>query len=496
MSSELITFLTGVIAGSILTAIPFIISGRVRIRAIIDSATAQTRSQITTLQERLNSSQAQKEELNTTHVRVQQDLSLTKDRAAVFESKCSMLTEQLQSLKETQRQRELQISELNETITNSYSKIAHLETTIESERRRFEEKFKLLNEARDQLKSEFGNLANSIFDEKVKRFSEQNQSNLDLVLTPLRDQLGEFRKRVDDVYTSETRERQSLFEQIKSLTALNQQVSKDAENLTRALKGDNKAQGNWGEMILERALEISGLKKGVEFDTQFSSTNDEGQKMLPDVVVHLPEGRDVVIDSKVSLIDYQRAVEAADETERDNALKNHLRSVRNHIDGLSSKSYDSLFKINSLDYVLMFMPVEAAFVWAVRKDPALFEYAYRKRIILVSPATLLVTLRTIQNMWQSEYQNRNAQNIAKKAADLYDKIAGFIDTFTEIQKAIDGASGKCNKALKQLSTGKGNILKRVEEFKVMGVKPKKNLPPEILETDFSDTSSLTTSDSG
>jgi DNA recombination protein RmuC len=292
------------------------------------------------------------------------------------------------------------------------------------------------------------------------------------------------------VYANESKDRQALSEHIKVLTNLNQQVSQETNNLTRALKGGNKVQGNWGEMILERALELSGLKNGVEYEKQVWGIDEDGKGTRPDVVVHLPEGRDVVVDSKVTLVAYEESVSAETDEAREGALDRHCDAVIGHVNDLHSKSYEAHGKVKTLDYVLMFMPIEAAFVAAITRRPSLFEEAYKKRIILVSPSTLLVSLRTIQNMWQSEYHNRNAQEIAEKAAGLYDKFAGFVETLSKVKKAIESAAGECDAAMGQLSTGGGSLARKIEYFRSLGIKPRKSLPSSMLrasgETDDDD----------
>jgi len=404
-------------------------------------------------------------------------------KAALFESKFKMCEERIEEFRSEVSRLEQTVKEKESLLLNSAAQLEGLGATLENERKNSAEKLRLLNEAKDQMRTEFQNLANAILEDKSKRFTEQNRTNIDQVLIPLREQINDFRKRVDDVYSSDSKERQALSEHIKILTELNQRVSREADNLTKALKGENKTQGNWGEMVLERALELSGLKKGVEYDTQTTALDDEGRMLRPDVVVHLPENRDVVIDSKVTLVAYESAVSATSEEEQKRALDAHVESLRNHVKSLSGKSYETLSSINTLDFVLLFMPIEAAFVAAIRHDPAIFEFAYEKRVILVSPSTLLVTLRTIRNMWQGEYQNRNAQEIASRAAALYDKFVSFIETMNRVKKAIGTASSECDDAIKLLGTGKGNLVRRVEEFRALGVKPKKSLgetfPDEI-----------------
>lgn len=483
---QLIALLIGLAAGLVICGIFTAFIFRLRMKMIRETVSATFEADNRVLRERCAVAEKEVDRLRNEFEIMREQLIIVKSGNSGLQSKCTELEKRIVEFDSAVGKKDSRIDELSSIINDNRAEIAELKTRIDAERRQADEKLKLLTEARDQLKSEFQNLANSIFDEKTKRFSEQNKANLDLVLNPLRDQLGDFRKKVEDVYVNESKDRQALSEHIKILTQLNQQVSKDADNLTRALKGENKTQGNWGEMILGRALELSGLTEGIEYETQVSAVDDSGKRLQPDVVVHLPEGRDIVVDSKVSLTAYELFVNSEDEERQNKALDSHLVSVRSHIDELSSKSYDSIQKFKSLDFVLMFMPVEAAFVAAIRKEPGLFEYAYARRIIIVSPSTLLVVLRTIQNMWQSEYQNRNAQEIAKKAADLYDKFAGFVETLSEVKKAIGNASDKCDKAVKLLSTGNGNIVRKIEEFRKMGVKPKKSLAETVVEQPLED----------
>lgn len=476
MSGENLIFMTGFLTGIALAAIPLlIIIGRIRGRAPL-------RNEMRALKEKCGQFEIEKVSLQKDKESLQRNLISAQNQIAGLESQLQAQKDRIGELKIALDSSIAKLNESTRINRDDHGKILQLQTQLEMERKQATEKLQFIEGAREQLKNEFMNLGSLIFEENSRKFSEQNKNSLDLLLNPLKDQLGDFRKKVEDVYTNDTRERQSLFEQIKVLTDLNQQVNKEAQNLTRALKGENKTQGNWGEMILERALELSGLKNGVEFDTQVSMSDSDGKRQIPDVIVHIPGERDIIIDSKVTLTAYESMVNAENEKTREEFLEAHLSSVRNHIDQLSAKSYDSLSELKTLDYVLMFMPLEAAFVAAIRKDPSIFEYAYRKRIIMVSPSTLLVTLRTIENMWKSEYQNRNSQEIARKAADLYDKFAGFADTLLEVQSAIGKASEKCEVAVNQLSKGKGNIVRRIEEFRKMGVNARKSLPAELLES--------------
>ena len=299
-------------------------------------------------------------------------------------------------------------------------------------------------------------------------------------MTPLKDQIEGFKKQVTDQYVKEGQERASLKTEILGLKALNQQITEDAAALTRALKGDNKQQGNWGEVVLERILKESGLREGHEFETQVSVRNELGKLQQPDVVVHLPNDKDVIIDAKVSLAAYERYFNSDDEDERARYLKEHVNSIRTHIKTLGAKDYQELEALKTLDYVLMFIPVEPAFLLAVDADPELVTLALNQNIMLVSPTNLLVALRTINNIWQYEYQNQNAQKIAQHAAKLYDKFAGFVGDMEKIGKSVEATQKHYDAALNKLSSGRGNILRQVEQFRQLGVQPSKRLASEAM----------------
>jgi DNA recombination protein RmuC len=364
--------------------------------------------------------------------------------------------------------------------TNLKTRLAALETRLEGERKNSAEKILLLTEAKEHLKIEFQNIANRIFEDKNKRFTDENKKNMDGVLSPLREQLSEFKKKIEDVYDKESKERVSLFNEIVHLKSLNQKISEDALNLTSALKGQSKTQGAWGEVILERILEESGLQKGREYVTQTSFEAEGGRQLRPDVVVHLPEGKDVVIDSKVSLTAYERYCSAETAEKREKRLKEHLLSIRTHIKSLSEKKYQNLDGMRTLDFVLMFLPIEGAFWTAIEHDGALFNDAFAKNIMLVSPSTLLATLRIIQNIWRYEDQSRNAVIIARKAGDLYDKFVGFVESLEDIGHKIGKAQESFDRAKLQLHSGRGNLIHRAEELKVLGVKAKKALPESLI----------------
>ncbi|MCY4472995.1 MAG: DNA recombination protein RmuC [Kistimonas sp.] len=343
------------------------------------------------------------------------------------------------------------------------------------------EKLGLLKQAESRLGQQFENLANRIFDHKVSRLSEQTRESMTGVLGPLRQQLDDFRKQVASSYDNEAQQRHSLKDEITSLRQLNQRMSEEALNLTRALKGDKKLQGNWGELVLDRVLETSGLREGHEYVRQVSFQDDAGQRQQPDVIVHLPDGRDVILDSKVSLVDHSLYVAAETESEKNKALARHVQCLRNHIRSLSDKSYQDVKDLRTLDYVLMFIPVEAAFYSAIEHRPELFQEALDSNIMIVSPTNLLVTLRTIENIWRYEQQNRNAQLIADKAAALYDKLRGFTEDMQKLGNQLTTAQKTWTGAMNKFSSGRGNVVRQAQQFIELGVKVKKTLPPELVD---------------
>lgn len=339
-----------------------------------------------------------------------------------------------------------------------------------------------LKETREQLNKDFQVLANEILEEKTARFTLTNQKNMEAILKPLSERISDFKTKVEETYDKESKQRFSLEERIKELVSLNTQISEDANNLTKALKGESKIQGNWGEMILESILEKSGLKKGVEYYTQEflkddagnPIRNDQNQKMQPDVVIEYPGGRKVIVDSKVSLSAYVRYVEAAVDVDRVKAEKDHLTSIKQHIDELSNKAYQDY--IESVDFVMMFIPNEPAYILAMKLDANLWDYAYKRRILIINPTNLIASLRVVADLWKREAQSQNAQEIAERGAALYDKFAGFVDTLQEVGSNIARSQKSYDKAFSQLSEGRGNLLRQAEMLKDLGVKPQKELP--------------------
>lgn len=355
---------------------------------------------------------------------------------------------------------------------------------LDEERKSAREKIELLEQAEERLAKEFENLANRIFEEKHQKFSEVSKTGVEALLTPMREQMSDFRKKVEDVYDSENRERASLRTEIQSLKSLNERIGVDALNLTKALKGDSKTRGTWGEIQLERLLEESGLAKGREYDVQISHRNEDGQRLQPDVVVHLPEKKDVVIDSKVSLVAYEQYYTADSDEERQRHLRAHVTSLRTHFNGLSAKNYDELIGVNSLDLVIMFVPIEPALLLAFEHEANLFSEAFARRILLVSPSTLMATLQIIHNIWRYEYQNRNAQTIAAEAGKLHDQFVNFVDALEKVGDQIKRAGESYDTAHKRLTSGKGNLVGRTQKLKVLGAKVKKAISSELLEAAF------------
>lgn len=359
---------------------------------------------------------------------------------------------------------------------------ADLVTRLETEREQAAEKLQLLNEARQSLSDQFKALASDILEEKTRRFTEQNQTNLGQLLDPLKLKLSEFQSKVEDVYVRETKDRTALGEQVRQLMALNQSLSADAKNLTQALKGSNKAQGNYGELVLERVLESSGLRKSEEYEIQASHTREDGTRAQPDVVIRLPEHRNLIVDSKLSLVAYDESVSAERDEDRAAAIARHIASVRAHIKGLSEKNYQSLYQLKSLDFVLMFIPIEPAFMLAVTHDRDLFMEAWNRNVLLVSPSTLMFVVRTVAHLWRQEAQSRNAQEIAKRGAELYDRLHAFVADLEKVGDRLRQAQDSFNDARDKLSKNKGNVIRQAEMLKKLGVKPTKALPLTLVET--------------
>jgi DNA recombination protein RmuC len=359
------------------------------------------------------------------------------------------------------------------------AEIVQLTTILELERLQAKERLEFREDTKEQLSNQFKALASEILEEKSKKFTDQNKINLDQVLEPLKIKISEFQGKVEEIYIQEGKDRSALSEQVKQLMSLNNQLSDDAHNLTQALKGQSKAQGNWGELILERVLEASGLRKGHEYNVQVSHVREDGTRVQPDVVIHLPENRHLVIDAKVSLTAYEIHTSSGNEPERNAAIKKHLESVRSHIKELSEKNYHQLYGLQSFDFVLMFIPVEPAFMLAISHDNNLWLESWKKNILLVSPSTLLFVVRTVAHLWKQEQQNSNAQEIASRGAELYNKLAGFVEDLDMLGKRLQQAQISYDDAYGKFSKGKGNVIRQAEMLKKLGIKPSKSISQSL-----------------
>lgn len=390
----------------------------------------------------------------------------------------------------TQEKMQQQNEELQRLLQQSKDQIHYLEKeslTLEQQfaaaQSVWQEKEAFYREQKKQNETEFKQMAHDIMSQQGQQLAKENERQLGSLLMPLGSQIQKFQESVEKSYHEEARERFSLVKEIKGLQLLNQKISDDAVSLTHALKGQNKLQGGWGEVILERILERSGLEKGREYVTQASYQTEEGRRLQPDVVIHLPEGKQIVVDSKMVLISYLAYMEAQTDEDRNRALKQHLDAVRRHMKELSGKSYHDLPGITSLDFVLLFIPIEAAFGLALQADNGLFSDAFEHNIIIVGPSNLLATLRTIQNIWRNEKQSQNAIEIARQAGAMYDKFSGFVQDMDDIGSKLDAVNRSHDAAMKKLTAGRGNLVARAEKLKLMGAKTTKALPVEYLEND-------------
>jgi len=414
-------------------------------------------------------------------------LNFEKDKTSLEKEK-STLEERVALLQQSKDMVEDNFIELQKEVKKQQldkENLITLNTRLDSENKnlqlKLDEHKKEVEQLQDKFSKEFENLANKILEEKSNKFTLQNKENLKIILNPLQEKIKVFEDKVDKTHKESIDYHAALRQQILGLKELNQQMSKETLNLTKALKGDNKMQGNWGELVLERVLEKSGLEKDREYFVQQSFTTDDGKRLLPDVVIHLPDNKKMVVDSKVSLVAYERFINEEDDILKEQFLKEHILSLKKHIEQLSDKKYEDLYQIESPDFVLLFIPIEPAFAVALNSDNHLYNKAFEKNIVIVTPSTLLATLRTIDSMWNNEKQQRNALEIAKQAGALYDKFQGLLTDLVSIGKRIDDSKKEYSSAMNKLFDGRGNLINSVEKLKKMGAKAKKTIPEKIVE---------------
>ncbi|CBJ79654.1 DNA recombination protein RmuC [Xenorhabdus bovienii str. Jollieti] len=392
------------------------------------------------------------------------------EQSHYWRTECDQLNQELLAQREINSVQEVELRELS--------------TRLEESRLAAEEKQRLLINSEQRLNTQFENLANRIFEQNRRRTDEYSRQSLNDLLMPFREQLDGFRSQVQDSFGQEARERHTLTHEIRNLQQLNAQMAKEAINLTKALKGDNKMQGDWGEMVLARVLESSGLREGYEFHTQVNIKTENGERFQPDVIVHLPQEKDVIIDAKMSLIAYERYFNSDDDTQQAQALQEHINSIKGHIRGLSRKDYQQLPGLRSLDYVLMFIPIEPAYLVALNQAPELLDEALKHNIMLVSPSTLLVAVRTINNLWRYEYQSQNARLIADKATRMYDKMRLFVDDMQGLGHSLNKAQESYHLAMKKLAEGRGNLISQAEGFRDLGVDVKRPIDSQLIDKSF------------
>ncbi|HEO98318.1 MAG TPA: DNA recombination protein RmuC [Epsilonproteobacteria bacterium] len=417
---------------------------------------------------------------------LQEEKSALDTRHNALEKLMSEMTVKLQNSEERYDnllQEYKTVVELNEKLREDNSKYhtnnARLLTKLESETRHAQDQMDLMKAHKQELKNEFEALAKKVFEGNSQKFAEFSKENIDNMIKPLQIQIAEFKKQVADTYNAESSDRAVLKNEIHSLKELNQKISQDAINLTKALKGESKKQGVWGEMVLEHVLEASGLRKGFEFEREVSLSTEDGDILRPDVIVHLPDARDIIIDAKTSLVAYERYINAHDEVKKASYLKSHLDSIRSHVNLLAAKNYERLKEVHTLDFIFMFMPIEGALAVALEHDSSLYDEAFRKKILLVGPTTLLVAMRAVENVWKHERQNQNAKEIARRAGAMYDKFVGFSEDLLKISKQIDMVQSSFNAARNKLSDGKGNLVRQVEQLKELGAQTSKKIPKEL-----------------
>jgi DNA recombination protein RmuC len=488
-SSEQIYLLIGLGTGLVLAALLAWPQARARVAAALAAGRAAREPELVALARDLDAAQRERDALlprldaaeqQGTELRRRVD-QLSDERAAL-----SARAERMEGLDRQLHALRTELDAVRDARQGAEARVAELAARLEEQQQSAALRYRDLESARERLKTEFQALAAEILEDKSKRFGETQQAQLGQLLNPLREQLGDFRRAVSDAYEKENNARVALSTRLDDLVRLNQTLGLEAQSLSRALNADNRSQGYWGELKLERLLETAGLEKGQQYLTQESFRDADGDRYRPDAVLKLPEGKDIIVDAKMTLVDYQRACDASDDNEREGHFARHVVTLRTHVRLLGEKDYSRLEGVHSADLVLLFVPVEGAFLEALRRDPSLYEYAFERKIILVGPSNLLASLRLVAQIWRTEQQNSNAKVIADRAALLYDKFVGFADDLSRVGEALDRAQAAHRSALGKLSQGRGNLVRQAEQLRQLGVAPTKRLPASLLDTSAMD----------
>ena len=381
---------------------------------------------------------------------------------------------------------EIKLNEINAELGVEKGRIAKAEEAFKAQRDRLNEQQEYIDKLQQQFKTEFENIANKLLEEKSNKFTEQNHKQLDIILSPFKEKLKDFEEKVEKAYKAESDERNTLKGEIKNLVELNKVMSAEAQNLTKALKGDAKKQGNWGEVVLERVLERSGLVRDREYRVQASLSGQDGNRLQPDVIIDLPDNKHLIVDSKVSLVAYERLVNCESDEDRLVFAKAHVESIKNHVKDLSSKNYHDLYQINSPDFVLLFVPIESSFSMAVQSEQDLFDFAWERRVVIVSPSTLLATLTTVASIWKQERQNKNVMEIARLSGAMYDKFEGFVKDLEGVGKTLRQSQNSYEDAMKKLTSGNGNLTVTAEKIKKLGAKASKQIDQKFIDEESLD----------
>ncbi len=485
MSEQAEFLLTGFILGASIMAVALMLYlGRVRDRAFEAGLKRQAEKALAErqlLEERLDARVRDSVKAETTHKQALLERDQSNREARQLAVEVASLTAQRDQLATRADELIQSLEAVRNQEVSAARRATELETRLSETSRSFAEKEAMFKASSEQLKGEFQLLAQRIFQEHGQTFARNNKTQLDDLLTPFREQLSEFKQKVELVYVTESKDRASLLTEVRNLQRASERINEEAESLARALKGDKKVQGNWGELVLERVLDSSGLRRDHEYSVQASHRSESGEVKRPDIIIHLPDDKDIVVDSKVSLVAYERALAAEDEAERERLLRQHVADLRAQAKRLAEQDYDRLQGVRSLDFVLLFVPIESAFTLALQQDPGLFTEAFNRRIVIVSPTTLMMTLRIIHNVWRYEKQSRNAQEIAQRAGALYDKLRSAMEDLARLGATLRTADQNYQDAMRKLATGRGNLVRQVEQLRELGAPVRKAFPKETAD---------------